>query len=190
MANTATSPARKRNADATREALLEAARKLFGAKGYDSVGLREIAGEAGVNIALINRYFGGKQGLFEAAVPPTLTADLLATCPPNQIGALAAQIMVGKVAGPNVYDRTLALVRSAGADDARGSLRKSMDENVIEKIAENMSGPDREIRAALIVSALLGYDMLARILGSEVISNADPVKIRQILDAQLETLSD
>ena len=181
---------RKRNAEATRQALIEAARELFGERGYESVGLREIAAKAGVNIALINRYFGSKKGLFEAAIPPTLTPDLLASCPSHQIATLAAQIMVGKSYGPDVYDRTLALVRSAGAEDARDSLRQSMDARVIAKIAENMNGPDREIRAALVVSSLLGYDMLARILGSEAITKADPAILRSLLEAQLKTLTE
>lgn len=40
-----------------------AAVKLFVDKGYSAVGVREIAKEAGVNIAMINYYFGGKAGI-------------------------------------------------------------------------------------------------------------------------------
>src|SRR3546814_12999364 len=59
---------RKRDAAATRAAILAAARERFLRESYDSVGLREIAGDAGVDVALISRYFGGKEGLFREVV--------------------------------------------------------------------------------------------------------------------------
>ncbi|MCA9878016.1 MAG: helix-turn-helix transcriptional regulator, partial [Thermomicrobiales bacterium] len=49
---------RKRSAPATRQAILEAARVCFTQGGYDQVGVRELASRAGVDPALINRYFG------------------------------------------------------------------------------------------------------------------------------------
>lgn len=51
-----------------KEALLDAAEKLFSEKGYAATGIREIAGNAGVNLALIQYHFGGKGQLFVAVV--------------------------------------------------------------------------------------------------------------------------
>jgi TetR/AcrR family transcriptional regulator, regulator of cefoperazone and chloramphenicol sensitivity len=51
-----------------KEALLDAAEKLFSEKGYAATGIREIAGNAGVNLALIQYHFGGKGQLFIAVV--------------------------------------------------------------------------------------------------------------------------
>src|SRR3546814_10089362 len=48
--------------------LLAAARERFLRESYDSVGLRYIAGGAGVDVALVGRYFGGKEGLFREVV--------------------------------------------------------------------------------------------------------------------------
>jgi TetR/AcrR family transcriptional regulator len=50
------------------EALLEAARLLMAEKGLPRVTLREVAERAGVKPALVNYYFGGKQGLLRAVV--------------------------------------------------------------------------------------------------------------------------
>jgi len=47
----------------TREAILEAALRGFGKKGYDATGIREIAAGAGSNVASISYHFGGKEGL-------------------------------------------------------------------------------------------------------------------------------
>ena len=43
----------------------EAARKLFTERGFDAVKTRDIAAEAGINLALLNYYFRSKQKLFD-----------------------------------------------------------------------------------------------------------------------------
>ncbi|WP_220736254.1 TetR/AcrR family transcriptional regulator [Shewanella sp. c952] len=53
-------------ANQVREALLCAARSCFISSNYDKVSIRQIANEAGVNMAMIRYYFGNKIGLFEA----------------------------------------------------------------------------------------------------------------------------
>ncbi|UVC07109.1 CerR family C-terminal domain-containing protein [Rhizobium sp. TH2] len=50
-------------ADVTRIALIEAAIRLFGERGYDAVSTREIADLAAANIGSIAYHFGGKPGL-------------------------------------------------------------------------------------------------------------------------------
>lgn len=47
----------------TREALIAAGLKLFGSKGFEATSTRDIAAEAGANIASIAYHFGGKDGL-------------------------------------------------------------------------------------------------------------------------------
>src|SRR5690554_5722499 len=59
---------RPRNAAVTRKAILQAARTRFALESYDLVGLRAIAGVAGVDPALIKRYFGCKAELFACVV--------------------------------------------------------------------------------------------------------------------------
>jgi len=48
----------------TRAAILEAAKKLFAAKGFGAATVRDICLEAGANIALVSRYFGSKRELY------------------------------------------------------------------------------------------------------------------------------
>jgi AcrR family transcriptional regulator len=59
---------RPRDADATRAALLQAAMRRFTLLGYDRTTTRDIAQDAGVNVSLIARYFGSKDGLFGAVL--------------------------------------------------------------------------------------------------------------------------
>ncbi len=58
-----TSPRRRRDKEATKQALLSAAGAVFAERGYDAATTREVAQQAGVNEQLIQRYFGGKEGL-------------------------------------------------------------------------------------------------------------------------------
>jgi AcrR family transcriptional regulator len=51
------------DAAATRQVILAAARELFAAHGVDSVSVRQVAAAAGVNHALVHRYFGAKSDM-------------------------------------------------------------------------------------------------------------------------------
>lgn len=64
----ADAPARKRDREATKGALLDAAKMVFAERGFDAATTRDIAGRAGVNEQLIQRYFSGKGGLLLAVV--------------------------------------------------------------------------------------------------------------------------
>jgi len=63
--------ARRRDAAATREALLAAGTELFAERGYDGVPVAAIAQKAAVNKAMINYHFGGKRNLYLAIVSAT-----------------------------------------------------------------------------------------------------------------------
>lgn len=67
----------KRDRKAREAALLAAAARLFAQKGYENTRTLEIAREAGVNEALINRYFGGKEGLLMSVLQGTEAGDFV-----------------------------------------------------------------------------------------------------------------
>lgn len=48
----------------------------FARAGYDGVGVREIAGDAGVTAMLVNRYFGSKEQLFAEAVETSFVSPV------------------------------------------------------------------------------------------------------------------
>lgn len=51
-----------------RAKLIAATTPLFALKGYNGVGVRELAAAAGVNLSMISYYFGGKEGLYAAVL--------------------------------------------------------------------------------------------------------------------------
>ena len=56
----------RRDAEATRERLIDAALDAFGLNGFDGASTRDIARRAGANLAAIPYHFGGKEGLHRA----------------------------------------------------------------------------------------------------------------------------
>lgn len=59
-------PARQRDAERTRERILDAALVEFGEHGFAGARIGAIARRAGANQQLISYYFGGKDGLYRA----------------------------------------------------------------------------------------------------------------------------
>jgi len=51
------------SAEQTRAALIQSGLRLFGEKGFEATSTRDIAADAGANIASIAYHFGGKEGL-------------------------------------------------------------------------------------------------------------------------------
>src|SRR3989442_19611 len=74
----ATAQARRRDAAATREALLAAGAELFAERGYDGRPGTAIAQRAGVNKAMINYHFRGKRKLYLAIVSVTFAETVAA----------------------------------------------------------------------------------------------------------------
>lgn len=72
---------RLRDAERTRQALLDAARHEFADKGFAGARIGEIAERAGVNKQLISYYFGGKQGLYDELVEQWLEQEREMTDP-------------------------------------------------------------------------------------------------------------
>lgn len=52
----------------TKQALLDAAEALFGERGYEAVGIREIVDQANANLAAIKYHFGSKRDLYNETV--------------------------------------------------------------------------------------------------------------------------
>lgn len=52
----------------TKQRILEAATRLFAKQCYAATGMRELAQEAGVNLATINYHFGSKEKVLEAII--------------------------------------------------------------------------------------------------------------------------
>jgi AcrR family transcriptional regulator len=138
-----TTPPRRRDAARTRRLLLEAARRRFGEDGYAATTVRDIADDAGVNVALINRYFASKEGLFEACLT-TAGEDLRRTTGEVTLDQVAATI-AGHIAGsgaPSMTGQLALLLRSSG-DERADRIRIETLQASARRLAELADGEER-----------------------------------------------
>lgn len=76
---------RPRNAKQTRNAILDAARRLFAERGITTVSIRDIAAAAGVSHGLIQQYFGTRENMVAAIIKREIDA-VMSSNPPVQEG--------------------------------------------------------------------------------------------------------
>ncbi len=163
MSEPGKSPAcRKRDAEATSARIVSAAQDLFTRYGYDGVSTRDIAATAGVNVALINRYFGSKAGLFEQAIVSGMKGP---EPTPEALGGLgrakAEWLTRPKEEG---FDPMTTLLRSSMSPEVREIIRKTVQTRGVQALADAIPGADREERAHLLVGIIAGLDLWLHML--------------------------
>ena len=122
MTEAAARQPRRRNAAATRAAILASARRAFAKSGYDGAGVREIAAGAGVTAMLVNRYFGSKEKLFAEVCTDTMRDPVIlsaANLAAEDFPAAFAKALVQVTApGETPLDGFLVLLHSASSPRA------------------------------------------------------------------------
>ena len=179
---------RKKDSSATRNAILEAARVAFTNSGYEAIGLREIAGGAGVSAALVNRYFGGKEALFEAAVPSQFSIVELLEGPREELGDRIVGHLAEKTKDAGSFDPTVAMLRSASSAEAREMLQRGLDEKIVGPLAAWLGGVDAGARAGMIVALLAGYSVLVDVLALDSLQGASLTTARRTLAALIQQI--
>ena len=188
--STPVTPRRARDAAATRGALLAAAQRLFGQKGYERTTTREIGVAAGVDPALIARYFGSKADLYLAAVAADRIDDREAAADADALEAPLADL--DEVAR-TVLRRTSAhgpgpLLQSLVRADASPEIREAAVARLVRRMVEPLAaqygatGADRpRLRAELAVAALLGAGLGHSLGWFEELGAADPDDLAALL---------
>lgn len=165
---TARSPRRgrraaQRDAALTRAAILAAAKIEFSRRSYDRVGVRDIAARAGINPALVNRYFGSKPGLFAAAYAGSFRLQELLRGERALLGERLARHVMRRRA-PQGGDPLMLLFRSASSEKALPMIREALAARFIAPLGAWLGGRDARQRAALIASQLLGLATMSAVL--------------------------
>jgi len=192
----ASNTVRTRDADGTRQRLLQSARYRFARDGYSGTTVREIASDAGVNVALINRYFTSKEGLFAACLR-WVVEDLDPSTNAQQSVDQILETMVNQLAGlPSGAHapQLLLLLRSSGdqrADEIRRTTLKSFAEAMAAAAGWRPETTNSEallLRAQIALSTALGVVLLRSSTGLEPLTSATAQELREPLRDTLETL--
>ena len=161
----------------TRAALLEAARSANTERGYDGATVRAIAERAGVDPAMVNHWFGGKEPLFVAALDlPADPSSVIGEALPGDPEHLAERVIATLL---RVWDETggaqlATLLQSiAGHEVAASLLREFIGRVLVGKVLSTVA-PDRpELRASLAGSQMFGLAFVRYVLKVEPLASAD-----------------
>src|ERR1700751_5447384 len=130
---------RPRNASRTRADILAAARRRFGAEGYERTTLRAVAADVGVDAGVGLRYFGSKQNLFAAAADFAIELPDLSGVDPDEV----ANILLERFFAVWEEDETfVALLRAAMTSQlAADTLRQGFAQQIAPKLVTRPPGP-------------------------------------------------
>ncbi|MFE2058483.1 TetR family transcriptional regulator [Streptomyces sp. NPDC059446] len=179
--------------EGNRRAVLDAARRLFGAHGYKGVGVRAIAAEAGVTPGLVMAYFGTKDGLFQAAVGngAGVSGDVLAAAAggTGDLPAALARAYLDRWDRLPADDPWPALIRSAVSHQPSAELlRTILDTQVGEPLAQVLgTGAEADVRAAVIRSVLFGVIMERYVFAHEPAASVPTEELAPALTDVLAT---
>jgi len=162
----------------TRAALLAAARQLFVEQGFDKATVRSIASRAGVDPAMVNHWFGGKDNLFAAAVlelpfnPVEVIGDLGAG-PPEHIGDRVVRRFIA------IWDATgggqfAALLRSVTTHrQAADALRDIFVNHIFGPLMQQSGVDQPQLRANLFATQMVGLGIVRYVVKFEPLASAD-----------------
>jgi AcrR family transcriptional regulator len=182
---------RRPGTSGTREAILEAARRQFGERGFDRATIRSIAAEAGVDPALVMHFFGSKQRLFLAAVElpfdPEQVIPAILSNGRGDIGRRFAEFLVTRLEDPAARRIFTGIVRSAAAEpEAARVVRELVGERVLGVLARELGAGDAPLRAALAGSQVVGLVMARYVVGIEPLASLPPERVVEVLAPTLQ----
>lgn len=167
-----TNTLRMRDSEQTRERILAAARARFSQASYENVGTRDIAGDAGVDAALVNRYFGGKEKLFAAAIEGGFHIEEHLPKQLDELGSyLVAQVM-NDADDTDAFDALRVLLRAAGNPAIAPMVSERFHVEFIKPLARLLPGRDTEVRATMIASYVIGLAAMRHGLNSPALRGA------------------
>jgi len=162
----------------TKDAILHAARRTFGDRGYDAASIRAIASAASVDPALVHHYFGSKQQLFLAAVnAPIDPGEILSRVIDGDRADLGHRLVRTFVA---VWDgpagiAAAAMLRSAIGNEWAGKLfREFIVTQLLRRVRSELGldTADAPLRMSLVAGQMAGLAMVRYVLLIEPLASA------------------
>ena len=180
-------PGRPPGTSDTRDRILASARELFARNGIDNTSIRAIAGDAGVDPALVHHYFGTKTQLFAAAIhipiDPMTILGPMREVPLDEMGRVLPSLLLplwDSEAGKG-FIATLRSILS-GSDVADVSMLRSFLQDVITaEVGSRVDNPpgSGRVRVQFVASQMVGIVVARYILELEPFKS---LPVQQIVD--------
>lgn len=157
----------------TRRRLLVAAEDLFSEKSFDAVSVRAIAREAGVDAALINHYFGSKEGLFREVLERLVQPDVAEADLQQQPSSTWGHELVSYADSmwSSRQGKAMLAVFRRGIAGHPEVLRGAVTTMILNRIIAHLEGDDRELRASLAASQMAGLIVARHVVKVEPLAS-------------------
>ncbi|MGH3717543.1 MAG: TetR/AcrR family transcriptional regulator [Pseudonocardiaceae bacterium] len=161
----------------TRADLLDAARVEFTERGFDGATVRAIAQRADVDPAMVNHWFGGKDGLFVAAMeipvdPEKIVHRILDGDPQRFAERILRTFLAAWDADGG--GALAALIRSvASHEQAARMMREFVVRVIFGRIVSSVAPDQLELRASLCGTQIAGLAMMRYVIHLEPLASAD-----------------
>lgn len=183
-------PPQRRNAPATRAAILDAAVEEFTEHGYARAGVRQIAERAGVTAMMINRYFGSKQSLFAEAVDRSFGPATIVGSERRGLTHAMAQSLAERTAhGAEALDPFLLMLRCAADPEATDIIRRGIEDHAGARLAGLIGGAESEVRAQLGLALVAGTWLMRVVIGTNALAAVDDDHLADLVAAMLEPIT-
>jgi AcrR family transcriptional regulator len=184
-------PGRRPGESGTRQAILDAARARFAEHGWDRATIRAIAGDAGVDPALVLHFFGSKKVLFTAAMSWPFDTDAaveeVASGPRSQLGRRLASFFLSIWEDPERREPLMVMLRAATTNEqAAALLRESLMTLFLAPLGERLEMPDAELRMSLCSSQLIGLGTARYVVAFEPLASLEPERIVELVGPNLQ----
>ncbi len=173
---------RRPGSNDTSDEILAAARELFAERGFEGTTIRAVAGQAGVDPALVHHYFGTKDDLFDAAVEmPIDPRDILSGLPtePRTLGPELVRRVLGVWDGEEIQARMRGVLGSALTHEGAAETLRAMLTRGLLPVLRDLAVEDsrRDWRAELVAAQMAGMILARYVVGFPQIAQAKPEEL-------------
>jgi AcrR family transcriptional regulator len=164
--------AQPRRSDATRAAILAAARERFAADGYERATIRAIAADADIDPSMVMRYYGSKDKLFAATAAFDLRLPDLEALPVGQLGALLVAHFLDRWESD---DTLMALLRAAVTNETAAERMRDVFATQVAPAVQTVAPDPAEaaVRSGLVASQILGAALIRYVLRLPPVAGMD-----------------
>jgi AcrR family transcriptional regulator len=170
----------------TKDAIVTAARRQFGAHGFAGTSIRSIAAEAEVDPALVMQFFGSKDSLFTATVEwpfdPAERVPALVAGARAGAGARVVALFVETWDAEGGHNPIVALLRAAAErEPAERHLREFLQRDLLGPILAGLGSDQPDLRASLVAAHLTGLGVARYVLRFEPLASLPPAAVVDLM---------
>lgn len=175
-----------------RQRILDVAILRFSCQPFSEVSLRDIAGDAQVDVAYVHRTFGSKVGLFRQALDAQFDFDAIFAEPVTREGVicrLCDQITKESPRSSDEAGPIDMILRSCTSAETRDILREVSTERFLDRMIAKF-GSESAMRVMLAISLLFGTVIQRNALGIERLASTPDDELRNAVhDAMMRLIA-